>query len=64
MALINPDAVMGNLTTQPGNQIFSVFSAPRVVGPNRLDDGEYPFVKVIDPRGNEGRRVLTEDRAT
>ena len=29
MALINPDAAMGDLLkTQPGSQIFSVFSAP------------------------------------
>ena len=42
MALINPDAAMGDLLkTQPGSQIFSVFSAPRVVGPKRLDNGEY-----------------------
>ena len=57
MALINPDAAMGDLLkTQPGSQIFSVFSAPRVVGPNRLDDGEYVVevegMDVYDPVGN------------
>ena len=57
MALINPDAAMGDLLkTQPGSQIFSVFSAPRVVGPNRLDDGAYVVkvegMDVYDPVGN------------
>lgn len=57
MALINPDAAMGDLLkTQPGSQIFSVFSAPRVVGPNRLDDGEYVVevegMDVYDPVSN------------
>ena len=57
MALINPDAAMGDLLkTQPGSQIFSVFSAPRVAGPNRLDDGEYVVevegMDVYDPVGN------------
>ena len=57
MALINPDAAMGDLLkTQPGSQIFSVFSAPRVVGPNRLGDGEYVVevegMDVYDPVGN------------
>ena len=45
-----------------------VFSAPRVTGPALQDDGDYVVevegmdvaVKVIDPRGNEGLRVLTE----
>ena len=57
MALINPDAAMGDLLkTQPGSQIFSVFSAPRVVGPRRLDDGEYVVevegMDVYDPVTN------------
>ena len=57
MALINPDAAMGDLLkTQPGSQMFSVFSAPRVVGPTRLDDGEYVVevegMDVYDPVSN------------
>ena len=57
MALINPDAAMGDLLkTQPGSQIFSVFSAPRVVGPKLLDDGEYVVevegMDVYDPVSN------------
>ena len=57
MALINPDAAMGDLLkTQPGSQIFSVFSAPRVVGPKRLDNGEYVVevegMDVYDPVRN------------
>ena len=57
MALINPDAAMEDLLkTQPGSQIFSVFSAPRVVGPNRLDDGDYVVevegMDVYDPVSN------------
>ena len=57
MALINPDAAMGDLLkTQPGSQVFSVFSAPRVVGPTRLDDGDYVVevegMDVYDPVSN------------
>ena len=57
MALINPDAAMDDLLkTQPGSQVFSVFSAPRVVGPTRLDDGEYVVevegMDVYDPVSN------------
>ena len=57
MALINPDAAMGDLLkTQPGSQIFSVFSAPRVVGPKRVDDGDYVVevegMDVYDPVSN------------
>ena len=57
MALINPDAAMGDLLkTQPGSQIFSVFSAPRVVGPKRVDDGEFVVevegMDVYDPVRN------------
>ena len=57
MALINPDAAMGDLLkTQPGSQIFTVFSAPRVTGPTRLDDGGYVVavegMDVYDPVTN------------
>ena len=57
MALINPDAAMGDLLkTQPGSQIFTVFSAPRVIGPIRKDDGEYVVevegMDVYDPVSN------------
>ncbi len=57
MALISPDAAMDDLLkTQPGSQIFSVFSAPRVVGPTRQDDGEYVVevegMDVYDPVSN------------
>jgi adenine-specific DNA-methyltransferase len=42
MALIRPDVAMGDLLkTQPGSQLFTVFSAPRVKGPTRQDDGDY-----------------------
>ena len=42
MALIRPDVAMGDLLkTQPGSQLFTVFSAPRVKGPTRQKDGEY-----------------------
>ena len=45
-----------------------VFSAPRVTGPALQDDGDYVVevegmdiaVKIIDPHGKEGLRVLTE----
>ncbi len=57
MALISPDAAMGDLLkTQPGSQIFTVFSAPRVTGPIRSDDDEYVVevegMDVYDPVGN------------
>ena len=57
MALINPDAAMGDLLkTQPGSQIFTVFSAPRVIGPIRSDDDEYVVevegMDVYDPVSN------------
>lgn len=57
MALINPDAAMGDLLkTQPGSQIFTVFSAPRVTGPIRFDDKEYVVevegMDVYDPVSN------------
>ena len=42
MALIRPDVAMDDLLkAQPGSQLFTVFSAPRVRGPIRQDDGEY-----------------------
>ena len=57
MALINPDAAMGDLLkTQPGSQIFTVFSAPRVRGPIRSDSDEYVVevegMDVYDPVSN------------
>ena len=57
MALISPDAAMGDLLkTQPGSQIFTVFSAPRVTGPIRSDDNEYVVevegMDVYDPVSN------------
>ena len=57
MALISPDAAMADLLkTQPGSQIFTVFSAPRVAGPTRRDDGDYDVevegMDVYDPVSN------------
>ncbi len=57
MALISPDAAMGDLLkTQPGSQIFTVFSAPRVSGPIRSDHDEYVVevegMDVYDPVSN------------
>lgn len=57
MALIRPDVAMGDLLkTQPGSQIFTVFSAPRVNGPTRQSDGEYTVevegMDVYDPVSN------------
>ena len=57
MALIRPDVAMGDLLkTQPGSQLFSVFSAPRVSAPERLPDGEYVVgvegMDVYDPVTN------------
>ena len=54
MALINPDVAMDDLLqTQPGSQIFTVFSAPRVVGPVAAADGRYTVevegMDVYDP---------------
>ena len=54
MALINPDVAMDDLLkTQPGSQIFTVFSAPRVTGPTAQDDGRYTVavegMDVYDP---------------
>jgi len=57
MALIRPDVAMGDLLkTQPGSQLFSVFSAPRIKGPEKLSDGEYVVevegMDVYDPVSN------------
>ena len=57
MALINPDVAMGDLLkTQPGSQLFRVFSAPRVTGPTPQDDGDYMLevggMDVYDPVAN------------
>lgn len=57
MALIRPDVAMYDLlATQPGSQIFTVFSAPRVCGPCRQDDGDYVVevegMDVYDPVSN------------
>ena len=42
MALIRPDVAMDDLLkTQPGSQLFTVFAAPRVRGPRRLETGDY-----------------------
>jgi adenine-specific DNA-methyltransferase len=57
MALIRPDVAMGDLLkTQPGSQLFTVFSAPRVKGPAKQKDGEYLVevegMDVYDPVSN------------
>lgn len=57
MALIRPDVAMGDLLkTQPGSQLFTVFTAPRVAGPIRQPDGEYVVevegMDVYDPVTN------------
>ena len=57
MALIRPDVAMRDLlATQPGSQIFTVFSAPRVCDPCRQDDGDYVVevegMDVYDPVSN------------
>ncbi|MCS6297452.1 MAG: site-specific DNA-methyltransferase [Nitrospira sp.] len=57
MALIRPDVAMGDLLkTQPGSQLFTVFSAPRVKGPTKQPDGEYVVevegMDVYDPVSN------------
>ena len=57
MALIRPDVAMGELLkTQPGSQLFMVFSAPRVKPPLRLPDGQFTVevegMDVYDPVGN------------
>jgi adenine-specific DNA-methyltransferase len=57
MALIRPDVAMGDLLkTQPGSQLFTVFSAPRVKGPVKQADGEFTVevegMDVYDPVSN------------
>ena len=57
MALIRPDVAMGDLLkTQPGSQLFTVFSAPRVKGPTQQKDGdlivEVEGMDVYDPVSN------------
>lgn len=57
MALISPDVAMGDLLKdQPGSQLFRVFSAPRVTGPTRSDDGDFVVevegMDVYDPVSN------------
>jgi len=57
MALIRPDVAMGDLLkTQPGSQLFTVFSAPRVKGPTKQADGEFTIevegMDVYDPVSN------------
>jgi adenine-specific DNA-methyltransferase len=57
MALIRPDVAMGDLLkTQPGSQLFTVFSAPRVKGPTKQADGEFVIevegMDVYDPVSN------------
>ena len=43
MALIRPDVKMDDdlLKAKPTNQLFTVFSAPRVTGPQQQEDGQY-----------------------
>jgi adenine-specific DNA-methyltransferase len=42
MALIRPDIAMDDLLkTQPGSQIFTVFTAPRVAKPEKTNDGQW-----------------------
>lgn len=57
MALIRPDVAMGDLLkTQPGSQLFTVFSAPRVKGPTKRADDEFTVevegMDVYDPVSN------------
>ena len=57
MALIRPDVAMGELLkTQPGSQLFMVFSAPRVKPPVALADGQFTIevegMDVYDPVNN------------
>jgi adenine-specific DNA-methyltransferase len=57
MALIRPDVAMGDLLkTQPGSQLFMVFSAPRVKPPQKHPDGlftvEMEGMDVYDPVNN------------
>jgi adenine-specific DNA-methyltransferase len=57
MALIRPDVAMADLLkTQPGSQLFTVFSAPRIKGPEKQSDGTYQVevegMDVYDPVSN------------
>lgn len=57
MALIRPDVAMGDLLkSQPGSQLFTVFSAPRVKGPTPHAAGEFTIevegMDVYDPVSN------------
>lgn len=57
MALIRPDVAMDDLLkTQPGSQIFTVFSAPRVKPPVQEIDGQHVIevegMDVYDPVSN------------
>jgi adenine-specific DNA-methyltransferase len=57
MALIRPDVAMDDLLkTQPGSQIFTVFSAPRVKPPVKEKDGQYVIevegMDIYDPVSN------------
>lgn len=57
MALIRPDVAMADLLkSQPGSQLFTVFSSPRVKGPLEQDDGtsvvEVEGMDVYDPVNN------------
>lgn len=57
MALIRPDVAMGDLLkSQPGSQLFTIFSAPRVKGPTEHTDGgftvEVQGMDVYDPVSN------------
>jgi adenine-specific DNA-methyltransferase len=57
MALIRPDVAMGDLLkTQPGSQLFTVFSAPRVKGPTKQADGHFTIevegMDIYDPVSN------------
>src|SRR5262249_54872003 len=70
MALIRPDVAMGDLLkTQPGSQIFTVFTAPRVKKPVKLADGQYsvevqgmdlydPVTNTIQTTGQLGEKQI------
>jgi len=58
MSLIRPDVAMDDLLkTQPGSQLFTVFSAPRVHPPEPQPDGQFVVevegMDVYDPVNNE-----------
>src|ERR1051325_5966022 len=58
MSIIRPDVAMDDLLkAQPGSQIFTVFSAPRVRPPERHSDGQYVVevegMDIYDPVSNE-----------